>query len=117
VIRRGLGLALVLTFVLAFEPGDPAVANRVLLPAVAALGAWLVVDSLAAVALAVTVLAGIHSDPFSTDHVRSIVYPLAALGSGACSAIIFGRRFLRHVRDTRSARAASREARGNPREV
>jgi len=111
VIRRGIGLVLVLVFVLTFEPGDAAPINRVLLPAVAALGAWLVVDSLAAVALAIAVLAGIHSEPFAADRVRSVIYPAATVIGASIALTVFGRRFLRRVRETRDARTARREAR------
>lgn len=110
-LRRALGLALVLAFLLAYAPEATGVADRLLWPLLACVGAWLVTGSLAAVALAVAALTAIHTDFGSADPIPARVYPAIALLSGGAVAAIFADRFAARIRATRAARTAERAER------
>lgn len=110
-IRRALGLGLVMLCLLTFEPGADGLVSRVLLPFVAALGAYLVIGSLLAVALAVAALAAIHSDLGALDTIHSRLYPAVAILAGGLALAIVARRFTGRVRATRVQRESARAER------
>lgn len=107
-MRRAAGLVLVLIFLLAWEPNASGAVDRVALPIVAALGAYLVIGSLLAVAIAVAALAAVHSDLGTADWIAGRAYPAAALAGGAVAGAIAWRRFGARVRETRDARRRAR---------
>ncbi len=109
-IRRAAGLTLVVTFLLLWDADSLSLVDRLALPALLALGAWLALENIAAVALAVAALAAIHSDPGADDPIRGWVYPASACLAAITAAAIFGRRFAAHIRATRDARHAGRAA-------
>jgi len=110
-IRRAGGLILVVTFLLAWEPDGSGTLDRLVLPFVAAAGAYLVIGSVLAVALAVAALAGIHSHLGADDWISSRAYPGAAIVAATLAAGIALRRFRARMRETREARARARAAR------
>jgi hypothetical protein len=107
-VRRSIGLLLVLIFLLAWEPNASGALDRIALPILAALGAYLVIGSVLAVAIAVAALAAVHSDLGAADWIASRAYPGAALAAGAVAAAIAWRRFGARVRETRDARRRAR---------
>ncbi len=100
-------------FLLSYEPESQALAQRLLLPAVGALGAYLIVANALAVALAVALLAGIHSAPGAQDPLRGWVYPVLAGFASTLVLIILGRRFATYAKATRSTRLEARKQRGS----
>ena len=109
--QRIVGLALVIVFLLAYAPDSTTLAQRIWLPLLAAVGAYLVVQNALAVALGIALLASINSALGSTDPLNGMVYPLLAGAAGSVAATILIRRFAGAVRDTRAARRAARELR------
>jgi hypothetical protein len=108
ILRLGGVLTICLCLVI-FEPGGTSLWHRLLVPLLLALGAWLLVQNLAAVAFGTTVLAVIHSSPGAQDPIEGLAYPaIAALGC-AVLAWIFGKRFRARIEATRSARRARRQ--------
>jgi hypothetical protein len=110
-LRRGMGLVLVTIFLLVWEPDAAGPLDRLVLPLVAAAGAYLVVGSLLAVALSIAALAAIHSDVDAADWVSSRAYPGAAFTAAIVAAVVLVRRFRIRMRDTREARARARTER------
>lgn len=112
-LRRALGLVLILAFLLTYAPDATGVADRLLWPLLACVGAWLVIGNVTAVALAVAALAGIHTDLGSADPIIARAYPAIALFAGAVAAAIFADRFAARVRVTRAARIAQHSERSD----
>ena len=109
--RRMCGLVLVIAFLLSYEPQSEALLQRLVLPAIGALGAYLIVANALAVALAVALLAGIHSAPGADDVLRGWVYPGLAVVSGAIVVTILSRRFAAYAKATRELRVDARQQR------
>ncbi len=105
---RLVGVLLLGVAVIAYEPsaGDPV--NRLLIPVIMAIAAWLMVRNLAAVALGACLLATIHSNPSSTDWIDARAYPGLAALAAVILITIFARRFNRRIKETREARWAHR---------
>lgn len=59
---RITGVCLLVGCLIIYDPHATTLVQRLAIPALMALGAWGLVQNLAAVALGVSVLAGIHSD-------------------------------------------------------
>jgi hypothetical protein len=111
-LQRLAGLAALLLAALLYRPNAPAgLVQDGLLPALAVLGAWLVLRSLLAVAATVLLLAGAHADLDAEDLLASRVHPLLALLAGGVVAVELGRRLRTRAEATRAARAAARARR------
>ena len=111
-LQRLAGLAALLLAALLYRPDAPAgLVQDGLLPALAVLGAWLVLRSLLAVAATVLLLAGAHADLDAEDLLASRVHPLLALLAGGVVAVELGRRLRTRAEATRAARAAARARR------
>jgi hypothetical protein len=108
VIERMVGLAVITGVLLLYVPDSERLSNRVVLPAIAVFGAWLAVKRLGVVALAVALLAAIHSAPGAADWVVGIFYPSMALLSFAVFAYLAAKRLRDQARATRDARWATR---------
>ena len=110
---RLIGVLLLGVAVIAYEPsaGDPV--NRLLIPVIMAIAAWLMVRNLAAVALGACLLAVIHSNPSSTDWIDARAYPGLAALAAVILITIFARRFNRRIKETREARWAHRRNSGS----
>jgi hypothetical protein len=111
-IRRAVGLTVVVGFLLLWQPDSLDPWQRVVLPAVLAIGAWLVVNNVAAVALAVLALAAVHTDVHAADAVYSRLYPAVAVAAALTVVVIYGRRFADYMKKTQAARRARRDAAG-----
>jgi hypothetical protein len=110
-VQRVAGLALVIVFLFTYAPDSTTLTQRLWLPLIAAIGAYLVVQNVLAVALGVALLAGINSVPGGPDPLTGTVFPLLA-GAAACvAAAILIRRFGSAIRNTRAARQAARASR------
>ena len=116
-ISRVVGLALAVVLLLTYEPGAPGMVNRIALPALLVLAGWLALRSAVALALAVTLLAGIHSVPGAADPYSGIVYPAIAAVSAATALVLLVSRFRRRVNETRAARWSERSASGKDHEI
>ena len=110
-VLRLTGLALVLIALASYDSGDTTTTHRLVWPVLMALGAWALVQNLAAVGLGVAMLAGIHARPGAEDWITGIAYPaLAALGL-LTLIVILARRFKARIGETRDARWAGRDGR------
>lgn len=111
---RLLGVLLLGVAVVVYQPsaGDPL--NRLLIPVIMAMAAWLMVQNLAAVALGACLLAAIHSNPSSADWIDARAYPGLAALAAAILIMIFARRFRRRIEETREARWAPRRDETSP---
>ena len=110
-IERIVGLAVITGVLLLYLPDSERLSNRVVLPTIAVVGAWLVVKRLGVVALATALLAGIHSAPRANDWVVGLFYPSIALLGFAVFAYLLARRLRDQARATREARWAGRRRR------
>ncbi|MEM9623677.1 MAG: hypothetical protein AAF993_18670 [Pseudomonadota bacterium] len=102
--RRIAGLSLLLGALLSFSPGQSGLLHQVILPLLIGLGAWLVLGSLLAVALAGSIVAAVHSNLDSSDWVLAYLYPTICALCTLVVAIICVRRFRTHINNTRHAR-------------
>lgn len=107
-IKRVIGLALVVVFLLTWEPNTSNFVQRLALPALFAAGAYLVLAHLGAVVIAIALLAGIHSAPGADDWIAGWAYPSIAFTATLVAIWLYLGRFLAHVRATRDARLAQR---------
>lgn len=110
-VQRSIGLALVILFLFDYAPDGTSLYQRLWLPLIGGVGAYLVIQNVLAVALAVALVAGINSAPGSADPLNGTVYPLLAIGAGIVALVILARRFGAAIRDTRAARQAGRTPR------
>ena len=104
ILNRIVGLALILLFLLGYQPSDSGVGNSLLLPLALALGSWMILRSALALALAAALLAGAHSAPGSNDVSAGLFYPGIAVAAGLIVLTSLGQRFRRHILATRGAR-------------
>ena len=108
--QRLAGLILVLVCLALYQPGTTGVANQLLYPLLMAAGAWALVQNLAAVALAVTVLAALHAEPGTANWIPGLAYPgLVILGIVVLAAILV-RRFRQRIAETHEARWSRRRS-------
>ncbi len=103
-VQRLLGLAVLLVCLALYDPGAAGAVQRLGLPLLMALGAWALVQNLAAVALAVAVLGVIHLDLTNGDWIDRIAWPVITLIAILTFAWILLGRFRRHIRDTHEER-------------
>lgn len=101
-------LVLAVTLVL-FDSTAPGVWQRLGLPLLMALGAFALVQNLAAVALGASVLAAIHTELNAASWVDRIAYPAIAVTGGCILLLISARRFRARISTTRAARWAGRQ--------
>ena len=111
-LRRLAGLAALLLAALFFRPdAPPGFVQDGLLPALAVLGAWLVLRSPLAVAATVLLLAGAHADLGAEALLASRIHPLLAVLAAAVVAFELARRLRARAEATRAARGAARARR------
>ena len=103
-VQRLVGLAIVLASLAFYDPSATSVVQRLAVPLLMALGAWALVQNLAAVALAVAVLGVIHLDLATGDWVDRIAWPILTLAAVATFLWILIGRFRQRIRDTHEAR-------------
>jgi hypothetical protein len=108
ILNRIVGLALILVFLLGYEPSGSGFGNSLLLPLALALGSWMILRSVLALALAAALLAGAHSSPGADEMSSGLVYPIIAFGAALTVLTSLGHRFRRHILATRAARRARR---------
>jgi hypothetical protein len=111
ILQRIAGMLLVMVFLFGYAPDSTTLSQRLWLPLLGGIGAYLVVQNLLAVALGVALLAGIGSAPGSSDPLNGIVFPLLAAAAASVACAILWRRFAAAMRDTRAARQAARARR------
>jgi hypothetical protein len=111
ILQRLVGLMLVIIFLFGYAPDSSTLMQRLWLPLLGGVGAFLVVQNVLAVALGVALLAGINSAPGSSDALNGTVYPLLAATGAIVAGVIVARRFGAAMRNTRAARRAAREQR------
>lgn len=107
---RLAGVAALFVAVLIYDPAAAGVWQRLGLPVLMALGAWLTAQSLLPVLLGALVLATIHGNPGAGDPFTGIIYPALA---GLCGAALLGilyHRFRQRMERTRAARWQPRRA-------
>lgn len=105
---RMLGVAVLLAAVVIYDANTNTLLHRLLIPATMAVATWLIVQNLAAVLLAVTVIAGTRINLDSADVLPSLVYPVIALLAGGGLAAIGVARFRQRIIATREARWRNR---------
>jgi hypothetical protein len=110
-VQRLIGLALVILFLFDYAPDGSSLYQRLWLPLMGGVGAYLVIQNVLAVALAVALVGGINSAPGSGDPLNGIVYPLLAICAGVVAITILVRRFGAAIRATRTARRSGRSQR------
>ena len=103
-VQRLLSLAVLLVCLALYDPGAASAMQRLTLPLLMALGAWALVRSPAAVALAVAVLGVIHLDLTNGDWIDRIAWPLVTLIAILYFAWILLGRFRQRIRETHEAR-------------
>lgn len=101
---RLAGVLVVALLVVLYQPDAQDPIQRLLVPVGLAVGAWMLVQNLAAVALGAGVLALIHSDPGSADPISGVAYPALAALAAFLAGAVFVRRFRRHIAATHDAR-------------
>ncbi len=107
---RLIGVGILLATALTYDADASNMVHRLLIPAFMALGAWLVVQNLAAVLIAVAVVAATRSDLASADTLASRVYPIVALVAGCALGAIGLLRFRARIVATRAARWRGRNS-------
>ena len=107
---RVLGVAVLLATIVIYDANSNTLLHRLLIPATMAVAAWLIVQNLASVLIAVTVIAWTRIDPGSADVLPSRVYPVIALLAGGGLAAIGVARFRQRIIETREARWRNRNA-------
>jgi len=107
-LLRLAGLATVLACLAFYDPDAGSGLQRLALPLLMALGAWALVQNLAAVALAVAVLGVIHLDLDGDDWIDSIAWPTLTLAAVIALLVIMIRRFRARIAETHEARWADR---------
>jgi len=117
---RLLGVAVVLLCVMAYEPSQGGITQRLVLPMVMGLSAIFIVQNVLSVALAGTLLAGIHSNwaifgislatkPNAAAWIDGFAYPVVALTCLVVAGAILVQRFRRHIQATHQARWEARK--------
>ena len=102
--QRLAGLATLLATFALYDPAAGDAVHRLALPLLMALGAWALVQNLAAIAIAVAVLGVIHLDLTEGDWIDRIAWPLITLLAIVTLAAIMLRRFRQRIADTHEAR-------------
>ncbi len=108
---RIAGVCLLVGCLIFYDPNSASLTQRLAIPAMMALGAWGLVQNLAAVAIGVTVLAGIHSDIDNHHWLDALGYPAITIIAGLTLTVILLRRFRQRIRDTHAQRWRNRQPR------
>ena len=101
---RLAGVLLIVICLVVLQPGSAELLHRLVVPLLLALGAYWLVQNLAAVALGAAVLAAVHSDLNADDWVEGLAYPLLAACSAAVVLIVALQRFARRISRTHEDR-------------
>jgi hypothetical protein len=107
---RLLGCIVLVACLAFFDTDSQTPTQRLGIPLFMALGAWMLVQNLAAVAIGMLTLALIHSDREAASWIDSVAYPLLALGSGLMLGMVAVQRFRRRINRTHEARWAVRKS-------
>jgi len=105
---RIAGVIVLTACLVIYEPNNADLLHALLLPVLAAAGAWGLVQNFTAVAIGATVLALIHSEPGSPRPIEGWVYPAVALSGTAYLLFVMVQRFRNRIAATHGARWASR---------
>ena len=109
-VQRIVGVALLAVLVLLADWQSNSVLYQLVVPGLMALAAVLITQSVMAVALAIALLATIHTDMDAVDWLPSSAYPLiAVLGWGTVFGIAMAR-FRAYSQRTHDARWSSRQS-------
>lgn len=106
--QRLLGLVFVLGCLAVYDPNAMGVIQQLAIPLLMALGAWALVQNLAAVALAVTVLGIIHLDLSASNWIDRLAWPVLTLAAALTLLMIGLKRFRRRIAETHESRWAER---------
>ncbi len=110
---RIAGVCLLIGGLIVYDPNSGSLVHRLAIPALMAFGAWGLVQNLAAVALGVTVLAGIHSDIDNAYWLDALGYPIITIVAALTLTVILVRRFRQRIRDTHAQRWRNRQPRSD----
>ena len=102
--RRVLGVAVLLAVALIYDANSDSLLHRLAVPSAMAIGAWLVVQNLAAILIAITLIAITRSDLANSELLASRVYPGIALAGGVSLGGITLKRFRARILATRADR-------------
>ncbi len=102
--RRVLGVVVLLAAAVIYDTHSDSLLHRLAVPGVMAFAAWLVVQNIAAVLVAVTVIALTRTDFTSSEVLASRVYPGIALAAGVGLGAITLARFRARIAATRADR-------------
>jgi predicted membrane protein len=108
--ERFAGVALALGSIFVIDLNQITPVHQLWLPLLLAAGAYLMTQSLMAVAIASGTLAYIHINTASPFWVDSIAYPIIVFVSGAIIAITLIKRFRQRIAATHEARWARRQS-------
>lgn len=106
--QRLAGLFLIFLGLALYDPESPAAVHRLLLPALLAVGAWALVQNVAAVAIATAVLGVIHLDLEAGSWIDRYAYPAVTAAAVLTLLAIGVQRFRRRIVETREARWSER---------
>ncbi len=106
--QRLAGLLAIFVALALYDPASPDALHRLVIPGVMAVGAWALVQNLAAVALATAVLGFIHLEVGAEGWIDRYAYPLLTALAGLVFLGILIRRFRRRIVETRAARWSER---------
>ena len=101
---RAFGVGLLLLGLVFYDAAAATITQRLIVPAVLSVGAWLLIQNLMPVLLVICMLAALHTDLASADLITSRILPGIATGSGIALLIIAARRFRARIHATRAAR-------------
>ena len=102
--RRVLGVITLLAAAVVYDANSDSLLQRLAVPGVMAVSAWLIVQNLTAVLLAVTLIAITRTDFASAEPLASRVYPGIALVAGVGLGTIALARFRARIVATRADR-------------
>ncbi len=108
-LRRILGVILILAFLLAHNPAETQLVTRLAVLTLGVVGVWLALANWLATGLTLGLLALAHSQWGHPDPLRGLVYPATALAAGALVLVLLGRRFYTRMQTTRAARWQHRQ--------
>ena len=108
-VQRGIGVILMGAILFTLDIAQETVWHALILPVLLGIAAYLITQSLMAVALAVATLAFANADLDAEFWVTRWAYPGIAIVAAAVCVCLAAARFIARVRDTRAARWAHRQ--------
>ena len=102
--RRVTGMVMLLAAAVIYDATSDSLLHRLAVPGVMALGAWLIVQNVAAILIAVTLIAITRCDLASSELLAARVYPGIALVAGIGLGAITLARFRARIVATRADR-------------